>query len=357
MDKNSSGNKYAGNNPPKSKKNQFREQTRKPIEKNKPRLTEAEIQKNKWARLSVVSNSFLLVFKIVVGIAIFSISVISEGLHTGIDLIAAIIAAYSVNKAIQPADREHKFGHGKYENVSGTIEAILIFFISLVIIAESGVRIYDWSMHGVVRISVDIGIITMFFSTIVNFFVSRKLHKVAKKYDSIAIEADAYHLSADVWTSFGVFIGLLLIRVGQIAKIVNIEYIDPIIAIIVGLIILKTAISLTKRSMHGLLDGSLPEKEEKIILKTIEEHYNKYIEFHELRSRKAGPERHIDLHLVVSKGISVERAHALCDTLESEIEKKLTHTRVIIHIEPCEEHCSNCKFEKKSNGECLEKAK
>ena len=310
-------------------------------------------EKARWARLSVVSNFGLLIAKLTIGIYIMSISVISEGLHTSIDLIAAMLAAYSVQKAVQPADKDHKFGHGKYENVSGTLEAILIFAISLVIIYEACQKIY----YGVGEIDVNLGIYVMLVSTVVNYFVARKLHQVAKKHDSIAIEADAYHLSADVWTSLGVFIGLIIIKVGQSYNVANIGYIDPVFAIIIAAIIIRTAWDLTRRSLPGLLDGSLPEHEEKVIRRTIERHYSSFVEYHELRSRKAGAERHIDLHLVVARNITVERAHEICDRLEKEICGKLPNTKIIIHTEPCEEKCDECKFEKTRNGDCEEKTK
>jgi cation diffusion facilitator family transporter len=322
--------------------------------KNKPQLLHSQREKTFWARLSVVSNGSLLMLKLLVGIYIMSISVISEGLHTGIDLIAALMAAYAVHKAVQPADKEHKYGHGKYENLSGTLEAILIFAVGLIIIYGAVSKIFE----GVKPIEVDLGIIVMLISVVVNLVVSRKLLEVHRRYDSVAIEADAYHLSADVWTSFGVLGGLVAIWVGgDIFRIPNIAYIDPVIAIVIAALIIKVSWDLTKRSIPGLLDGSLPENEEKIIHSIIKRQYSKFVDYHDFRSRKAGAERHLDLHLVVAKGITVEKAHMICDALEKEIESRLPLTKVIIHCEPCDEKCAECKFEADRNGECREEKK
>jgi len=233
----------------------------------------------KVARFSIYSNTILLVLKFATGLFIGSISVLSEALHSGIDLVAAIIANYSIGKAGKPADDVHTFGHGKFENVSGTIEAILIMGIS----------------------------------AFVNLYVSRKIMKVAKKAESIALEADAYHLTTDVYTSVGVFIGLILI---QLTK--N-PIFDPILAIIVALIILKASYDLTKRSVSGIMDVKLSDNEENIIRSIISEHYSDYAEYHDLRSRMSGAERFVDLHLVVPKNQNVGEAHDFCDHLEKDI--------------------------------------
>lgn len=298
-----------------------------------------------WARLSIVSNSFLMVLKIATGILTLSISIISEALHSGIDLVASGFAAYSVQKAAKPPDKNHKFGHGKFENVSGIFESMLIFIAAVIIIYEACIRIYE----GPALQLVNLGILVMLVSVIVNFLVSRKLYSVAKKTDSIALEADAAHLSTDVWTSLGVLIGFGVIRVGQGLGINGIEYLDPIIAIGVALMIICVAVKLTKRSFIDLIDTSLPREEEKKIKEIIEDHYGQYVEFHQMRSRKAGSERHIDLHLVVSKHAKVEDAHELCEHLEKDIKAQFKRANVLIHVEPCDGECELCK---KAKAEC-----
>ncbi|MCX9082703.1 MAG: cation diffusion facilitator family transporter [Candidatus Methanoperedens sp.] len=287
------------------------------------------------ARLSIYSNSLLLVMKLAVGFFIGSISILSEALHSGIDLLAAIIANYSVKKAGQPADDEHKFGHGKFENVSGTVEAILIFVAAIIILYKSIEKILG--NEGFEFEFIGIGIVVMGISAIVNFYVSARIMKVAKKAESIALEADAYHLTTDVYTSIGVFIGLILI---QITK--N-PIFDPLLAIIVALIILKASYDLTKRSVSGIMDVKLSDTEEDCIKSIIHEHYSQYAEYHNLRSRMSGAERFVDLHLVVPKKQLVVDAHDFCDHLEKDIKEKIPNLSILIHIEPCETDCEICK--------------
>jgi cation diffusion facilitator family transporter len=286
------------------------------------------------ARLSIYSNTLLLVIKLTVGFFLGSISVLSEALHSGIDLLAAVIANYSVKKAGQPADDEHKFGHGKFENVSGTIEAILIFVAAIIIIYKASDSIINKTE--IKEEFIGIGIVVMGISAIVNFYVSRRIMKVAKKAESIALEADAYHLTTDVYTSVGVFIGLVLIQ------ITGYSIFDPVMAIIVGIIILKASYDLTKRSVSGIMDVKLSDTEEDLIKSIIHDHYSQYAEYHNLRSRMSGAERFVDLHLVVPKNQNVVEAHDFCDHLEKEIKAKIPNLSILIHIEPCKTDCDIC---------------
>ncbi len=285
------------------------------------------------AKLSIYSNTVLLFIKLATGFFMGSISVLSEALHSGIDLLAAVIANYSVRKAGQPADEIHKFGHGKFENVSGTIEAILIFIAALIILFEAGQKI----ITGTKVEYVGTGIFIMGVSALVNFAVSRKLMKVARKTESIALEADAYHLSTDVFTSVGVFAGLILIR------LTGNQIFDPILAIVVALIIIKASYDMTKRSISGLMDVKLSDNEENAIKSIIAEHYSQYAEYHDLRTRMSGAERYVDLHLVVPKNQHVADAHEFCDHLEKDIKEKIPNLSILIHIEPCEEECEICR--------------
>jgi len=287
------------------------------------------------ARLSIYSNTLLLVIKLAVGFFLGSISVLSEALHSGIDLLAAVIANYSVKKAGQPADDEHKFGHGKFENVSGTVEAFLILIAAIIILYKAVEKIV---LGGRMETEfIGIGIIVMGISAAVNFYVSRRIMAVAKKAESIALEADAYHLTTDVYTSLGVFIGLVLIR------LTGNSIFDPVMAIIVGVIILKASYDLTRRSVSGIMDVKLSDAEEEIIKSIIHDHYSQYAEYHDLRSRMSGAERFVDLHLVVPKNQNVVDAHDFCDHLEKEIKEKIPNLSILIHIEPCRIDCEICK--------------
>jgi cation diffusion facilitator family transporter len=284
------------------------------------------------AGLSVLSNTLLILLKLVAGILSGSVSIIAEAIHSGIDLLAALIAFVCLRIAGRPADREHPFGHGKVENVSGTIEAVLIFVAAIFIIYEAINRIITGA--GVEYLG--IGIAVMAISVVVNIVVSRHLLRIARDSDSIALEADARHLTTDVYTSLGVLAGLVVVQV------TGLNILDPIIAIGVSIFILRTAYNLTRRAFPPLIDVRLPEDEEALIESTLGEHMGELVGFHELRTRKAGSERYIELHMMMARDASIERAHSLCDHLEEDIRSRLPHTHVTIHVEPCDMECDTC---------------
>ncbi|MDP4180974.1 MAG: cation diffusion facilitator family transporter [Bacillota bacterium] len=280
--------------------------------------------KSSVAILSVISNSFLIIIKIIAGLLSGSVSIVSEAIHSGMDLIAAIIAFIAVKISSKPADKDHPYGHGKVENVSGVIEGILILIAAILIITEAVKKIIRPEHIG----ETNIALIVMFISSAVNFFISRKLFKVAKEIDSVALEADALHLKTDVYTSAGVGVGMLLI------KITGIEIFDPIVAILVALLIVKEAWSLIWNAYCPLLDTKLSDSEEDKIKNVINSYNGQIIDFHELRTRKSGSIKYIDFHMTVNKNLSVEDSHALSERIEKDLEEALKNTNVSIHIEP-----------------------
>jgi len=304
-------------------------------------------EKTQVAALSVASNSFLTVAKVVIGLISGSVSILSEGIHSGIDLVAAFIALFAVRESGKPADSRHAYGHGKIENVSGTIEAALIFVAAMMIIVEAIQKIHK-IMDGVEGHvgNLGLGVAIMGSSAIINLIVSTRLMRVAKRTDSIALEADALHLRTDVYTSVGVFMGLILILM------TGWTIVDPIIALGVALMIIKASFDLIKQAFAPLVDVSLPDEEREIIAEVLLLHADKFVEFHKLRTRKAGAERHIDLHLVVAKYTPVVDAHELCDIIEAEISEKLYGTHVLIHAEPCCSREVECPIEEGSATSC-----
>jgi cation diffusion facilitator family transporter len=293
--------------------------------------------KAKAARLSIMSNTSLIIMKLIVGLLTGSVSIISEAIHSTMDLLAAIIAFFSVRISDKPADESHPYGHGKIENISGVIEALLIFIASVWIIVESIKKIIN--PEGIE--SVGIGFIVMFISAAVNFIVSKKLYKVSKAESSIALEADALHLKTDVYTSLGVGIGLMLIW------ITGLNYLDPIVAILVALFILKEAFELLKTAFNPLLDIKLSDEEIQIITDEIGKHASVYCDYHDLKTRVSGRDKYVDLHLVVPDNMSVKDAHDICDEIENGIEKSLKHTNIMIHLESCEKTCDQYKCKHK----------
>lgn len=297
---------------------------------------EHDAMKRRAARFSVLSNSLLVVAKLAVGLVSGSVSVLSEAIHSGIDLIAALIAWYSVRESGKPADEDHHYGHGKIENVAGTIEALLIFGAAFYIIYEAIHKLKT----GVVAIeNLGLGAAVMAVSAIANYLVSRHLLNVAAATDSVALEADAMHLRTDVYTSAGVLAGLILI------KLTGIALLDPIVAILVALMIVKAAWDLTKSAFFHILDVKLPEDEEAVIHDVLQNHREHIIEYHKLRTRKSGHIRHIDMHLVVPKQMTVESGHALSHEISEDIEKNLPYSHVLVHIEPCPGGCERCTVE------------
>jgi cation diffusion facilitator family transporter len=286
------------------------------------------------ARLSVSSNALLVILKLVVGVAIGSVSILSEAVHSGIDLLAALLAFFAVNRSGKPPDEEHEYGHGKIENVSGVVEAGLILLAAIWIVTEAAHRL---TTGAAVQTPVW-GLVVMAVSGLVNLLISSKLMKTARVTDSIALEADAWHLGTDVFTSFGVAVGMLLIW------ITGKSIIDPILAIGVALLIAKASFDLAVKAFSPLLDARLPLEEEAQIRQIILSYGDQYIGFHELRTRKSGSDRHIDLHLVAPWDQSIARSHELCDQIELAVSKRYPGARILIHVEPCHEgdDCSLC---------------
>lgn len=281
-------------------------------------------RKTKAAFLSVISNTTLIIIKIIAGLLSGSVSIMSEAIHSSMDLVASIIALFSVSVSSKPADKKHPYGHGKIENISGVVEGLLIFVAAFLIIKESVNKLLNPSEIS----SVYIAIVVMGLSAVVNIIISRKLYKVAKEEDSVALEADALHLLTDVYTSLGVAIGLTLI------KLTGISILDPIVAILVALLIIKEAWVLCSSAFRPLLDSSLSEEEESKIHDIIQNYKGKVIDYCNLKTRKSGHYKYIDFNLHVLGRLTVEEAHSLSDEIEKDIEYAMKNTIVAIHIEP-----------------------
>lgn len=292
--------------------------------------------KEQTAHLSVISNTCLVGMKFIVGFAIGSVSIISEAIHSSMDLLAAIIAFFSVRKSAEPPDAGHSFGHGKFEDISGLVEALLIFVAAIVIIVEAGLKLIQGGEQEFSPTLLYAGIAVMGISVLANWYVSTRLMKVAKETESIALESDAWHLRTDIYTSLGVFAGLILIH------FTGLTILDPIIAIAVGLVILKAAVDLLKRAFADLIDHSIPKIDEDRIKAIICEHESEYAGFHGLRTRRSGPEIFIEFHLVVPGEVTVTQSHDLADHLESDLLVEYPRANVTIHIEPCNKGNNGC---------------
>lgn len=284
----------------------------------------SESKKKLAASLSITSNGLIIIFKLLAGIFTGSISIISEAIHSMSDFLASVLTFFAVIRSSKPADKDHPFGHGKYEDVAGFLEGLLIILASFYIIWEACKKI----LHGnALEFDSTWGIVVMSIAIAANLLVSHYLDYVAKKTDSIALRADAKHLSTDVYSSLGVLIGLVLI------KLTGISLLDPLIAIFVALIILKAGINITKETLNNLLDGTLPDSDIKIIENILKDN-NKILGFKNLKSRKSGSYRDVDITILCDGNMPIKDCHAICDVLEGQIQKALPHTLITIHCEP-----------------------
>ena len=274
------------------------------------------------ARLSIVSNTLLIVMKLVVGLISGSVSILSEAIHSSMDLIAAIIAFFSVRVSDNPPDTRHPYGHGKIENISGVIESLLIFLAAVWIIIEAMKKLLGEKIE---LDSIAFGSIVMFISAIVNTFVSRRLYKVARATKSVALEADALHLKTDIFTSLGVAIGLGLIIV------TGINWLDPVIAILVALFIITQAYQLLKKAFTPLLDTAWSNNEIEELKKKLN---SLNVSYHDLRTRVAGNYLFVDIHIQIPEYVTVGNAHKYCDKIENELKTVYENLTVTIHVEP-----------------------
>jgi cation diffusion facilitator family transporter len=294
-------------------------------------------RKERVALLSIISNSFLVIFKLIVGTIIGSVAILSEAIHSGMDLVASFIAMISVKTSHVPADDSHPFGHGKAESISGLTEALLIFVAAFWIILEA-IKKFGTSQ------SMEFagwGVGVMLLSAVLNMIVSQQLFRVGKEADSLALQADAWHLRTDVYTSAGVMVSLAVIWLGhKFFPAPNIHWLDPLAGLFVAVLILRAAYDLTVRSIRDLMDSQLPHEDEKWIRDVIISYKPTIHGFHQFRTRKSGNLRFIEFHIKVDPQMTVFSSHDITRTLKQIIREKFPDSSIIIHIEPCDGECS-----------------
>jgi len=290
-------------------------------------MTEIDTLKKDTAYLSIISNTVLVILKLLVGIWGGAVSLISEALHSSVDLIASLIAFWAVKKAVTPPDTEHDYGHGKFENLSAAVEALLI-------VAAAGGIVYEAFEHlGQERVPemLHFGVLIMLVSIVINLFVSQRLISVGKLTESQALEADGLHLRADVWTSVGVMLGLLLMEFTGWA------WLDGVIAIVVALIIFREGWKMVVDSTMALTDVSLPEDQEDRIMDIIDS-IPEVQGCHCLRTRKSGSYKLLDVHVLFDGNMHLAHVHAICDELEEKIRAEFGAFDILIHPEPADNH-------------------
>jgi cation diffusion facilitator family transporter len=285
------------------------------------------VSKTRGALLSVGSNSGLILLKVVAGSVTGSVAILTEALHSAIDLIASIIAWLSVRKADEPADEEHLYGHEKIEDLSSAIEGILI-------LVGSGVIAFEAIRHLILGVEVQkigFGIAVIAIGLVVNLLVSAELRRRAQATQSPALAADATHLTTDVVTSAGVILGLALV------KITGENWIDPAVALALAAAIAVQGFRIVTRSSRVLVDEALPPEELETIRDTISEFGPRGVAgFHKLRARRAGARRYVDLHVQFREGTTLEAAHTTTHQLQDAIRERLGGADVLIHLEPAD---------------------
>jgi len=282
-------------------------------------------EKKRIALTSVIAAVFLTTFKLIIGLITGSLGILSEALHSGLDLVAALITFLAVRFADQPADEEHHYGHGKMENYSALIETLLLLITCIWIIYEAINRL----ITGKVEIEISVwSFVVIITSIIIDISRSRALYKVARKYNSQALEADALHFSTDIWSSAVVLVGLIGVSF-------NFSYADPIAALIVAVIVLGVSFRLGRRSFDALVDKAPKETTETIRL--IVSQIQEVKEFHDLRVRESGPNKFVELNIHVESNLSISDAHEISHKVEEAIRNKIANIQVTIHIEPDKE--------------------
>ena len=300
---------------------------------------ELNVKKKFVAFISIISNVILTLLKIIAGYFSGSISIISEAIHSLSDVFASVLTFFSVLKSSKPADDDHPYGHGKYEDMSGFIEGLLIVFASFYIIYEALNKVLS---NNIMQTENNLGIIVMFVAVLANISVSNILFKTAKESNSISLYADAQHLRTDVYSSLGVLGGLILI------KITGYYILDSIIAILIALFIFKTGYNISKKAFANLLDHSLEDSDIEKIKEIIKQFPDTKLKENGIKTRQTGPSIDIDLILQFDGDTTINTCHKICDEIEVLIRQTFGNCQISIHSEPVSsiQNCKNDNLQK-----------
>ena len=297
----------------------------------------------RFAVLSVLAAVVTIGLKAAAYAITGSIGLLSDALESLANLVAALVALYALWVAARPADEEHAYGHTKAEYFSSGFEGLLIVVAAVGIVVAAVRR---WIEPQPIE-EPALGLAASALASVVNLAVARVLLRVGKRHESITLEADAQHLMADVWTSLGVILG-----VGAAAA-TGWHRLDAAVAIAVALNVLRSGLRLLDRSMHGLLDTSLPEETLSEIKAILDAHNGMGVRYHALRTRQAGARRFISFHILVPGSWTVQRGHDLLEAIEERIRAAVPNSVVDTHLEPIEDPVSweDTRLERRSQGD------
>jgi len=285
----------------------------------------------KFAYLSIVAAIATILLKLLAWKITGSVGLFSDALESCVNLIAAVVALIMITLAEKPADQGHAFGHTKAEYFSSAIEGAMIIIASFSIVKTAIPRI----IHPQPIENLGLGLVAAVGASLINLVVALVLLKNGKKNNSITLEADGKHLMTDVWTSVGVFVSIILV------KITGLLILDGIIAVIVAINILYAGYNLIKRSASGLMDCALSESDLAKVVEVLNFYKSKNVEFHSLLTRQAGQRKFIEFHILMPGILTVQEGHDLAEKIEKEIRELFnSHVTVFTHIEPIEDPVS-----------------
>jgi len=290
-----------------------------------------QTMKERVSKVAIGTIGTLLAVKIVAAVVTGSIGLAADAVHSLIDLTGAVIGFFGVRIAGKPPDEKHRFGHGRAEDIAGASIATLIFTAAGVIAYEAILRL----LTGATVQMIETGIIATAIAIAINTSVARYVLTIAKTSDSMALEATGRDLMADVMSSVAVLVGLILVRT------TNQALLDPIVALVVVVLIVRTAYGTMRKALNNLMDSALPEEEEKAIQRVLASRED-VANYHALRTRKAGNQRYVQVHILVPKDKTVEEGHKIAEDTEDEIRALFQNAAVTIHVEPCTPDCAEC---------------
>lgn len=284
----------------------------------------------RFAWLSIAAAVVTIALKFGAFMVTGSVGLLSDALESLVNLAAAVMALAMLTVAARPPDEEHAYGHSKAEYFASSFEGALILLAAGSIVYSSGLRL----MHPRPVENAGLGIAIAAVASLVNLGVAWMLLRAGRRHRSIALEADAHHLLSDVWTSAGVMVGLAAV------SLTGWQWIDPVIAIGVALNIVRIGVSLIGRSALGLLDTAIPEEDRQSIIRILDRYADEGAEYHALRTRQAGIQRFVSVHVLVPGAWTVQRGHELLERLEDEIRAAVPESIVFTHLEPLEDPVS-----------------
>lgn len=281
----------------------------------------------RFAHLSIVAA--LLVIALKAGAYLFtgSVGLLSDALESSINLVGAVVALIALTWAAKPPDEQHEFGHDKAEYFSSGVEGALIVVAAASIIWVSTERLLNPQPLE----QVEVGLLIAMVASAINWGVARVLARAGQRHSSITLQANAQHLMTDVWTSVGVVVG-----VGAVA-LTGLTWLDPLIALLVALNILRSGVGLVRRSASGLMDSAIPEDERGALDGVLDRYKAEGITFHAVRTRQAGARRFVSMHVLVPGGWTVQRGHDLLEAIEREVRAAVPNTHITTHLEPLED--------------------